>query len=276
MKKYKPITPSRRGMTVTDYSILTKKTPEKKLVIRLKNRAGRNRSGKITTRHKGGGVKRLYRFIDFGQEKLDIPAKVISLEYDPYRTSFIALLEYKDKKKRYIIASHKLKVGDEVLFAEKTLISLSNRMKLKNIPVGTMIHNIEIEPGRGGKMVRSSGAGAQVLSHEGKYTHLKMPSTEIRKVLQECFASVGIVSNPEHRYVVLAKAGRNRMKGRRPTVRGSAMVPADHPHGGGEGRAGIGLKHPKTPWGKPALGVKTRKKRKNSKYIIQKRQKKKK
>ena len=263
-------------MTVIDYSGLTKKRPEKRLTTRLKSHAGRNRAGRITCRHKGGGVKRLYRIIDFGQSKLDVPAKVIALEYDPYRTAFIALLEYKDGEKRYIIAPHNLKVDDEILFSEKTSISLGNRMKLKNIPVGTVVHNIELEPGRGGKLIKSSGTGAQVLAHEDKFVHLKMPSTELRKVLGECFASIGTVSNPEHRYLVLGKAGRNRMRGKRPAVRGSAMVPADHPHGGGEGRAGIGLKHPKTPWGKPALGVKTRKKRKNSKYIIKRRQKKRK
>lgn len=275
MKKYRPTTPSRRQMTTKDFSILTKKEPEKKLLRPLKKKAGRNMRGRITVRHKGGGAKRLYRVIEFGQDKLDLKAKVIALEYDPNRTAFLALLEYPDGEKRYIIAPHNLKVGDEIVFSEKAPLSIGNRMKLKNIPVGTVVHNVELEPGRGGILARGAGAGATVLAYENELSHLKMPSSEIRKISGECFASIGEVSCPEHRFVKIGKAGRSRHKGKRPTVRGSAMGVHDHPHGGGEGRAPIGLKHPKTPWGKPARGVKTRKKRKASnKFIIQRRKKK--
>jgi len=213
--------------------------------------------------------------VDFGQEKINIPAKVIALEYDPYRTAFIALLEYEDGDRRYRLASHDLKVGDRVICAEKTEIKNGNRMKIKNIPVGTMVYDIELIPGRGGKIVKSAGAAARVLAHEGKYTNLEMPSGEIRMVLQECYATVGTVSNPGWRYVNIGKAGSSRLRRRRPVVRGKAMNPCDHPHGGGEGRTSIGLKHPKTLWGKPAYGVKTRKKKWTDKYIIQRRKKKK-
>lgn len=251
--------------------ILTKKRPEKRLVLPLKKRAGRAKSGRITVRHRGGGVKRLYRIIDFGQEKLGIRAKVIALEYDPYRTAFICLLEYPDGQRRYRICPQDLKVGEEIICAEKAELKIGNRMKLKNIPVGTMVYNIEIEPGKGGKLVRGAGTGAKILAQEEKLTHLEMPSGEIRKVFNECFASIGIVSHPGHRYEIIGKAGRLRLKRRRPAVRGTAMVPPAHPHGGGEGRAPIGLPHPKTPWGKPALGVKTRKRKQTDKFIIQRR-----
>ena len=255
--------------------ILTKKKPEKRLLISLKEKAGRGSSGRITVRHKGGGVKRLYRMVDFGQKKIDIPAKVIALEYDPYRTAFIVLLEYNDGKKRYRLAPNDIKIGEEIICSEKAEIKTGNRIKVKNIPVGTLVYSIELVPGEGGKIVRSAGAAANVLAHEGKYTNLEMPSGEIRKVLQECYATVGTVSYPEWRYQTVGKAGRSRLKGKRPTVRGTAMVPADHPHGGGEGRSPIGLKYPKTPWGKHALGVKTRKKKWTDKYIIKRRKKKK-
>ncbi|MBM3206060.1 MAG: 50S ribosomal protein L2 [Candidatus Staskawiczbacteria bacterium] len=276
MKIYKPTTPSRRGMTGIDFSQLTKKRPEKRLLKYIKRSVGRSKSsGRITVRHKGGGVKKLYRIIEFAQTKMDAPAKVIALEYDPNRTAFIALIEYQDKVRQYIIAPQNLKVGDEILFSESAQLKIGNRLKLKNIPVGTNVYNIELESGKGGKMVRSAGSSAQVLALEGKFVNLKMPSTEVRKVNGECFASVGMVSNPENRYYTIGKAGKSRLKGRRPHVRGSAMNPVDHPHGGGEGRQPIGLKHPKTPWGKPALGVKTRKsKRWTSRYIIQRRKKK--
>lgn len=275
MKNYKPTTPARRQMTTKDYSFLSKKRPERKLTKPLKKKAGRGSSGRITVRHRGGGAKKLYRMIEFGQAKLDVKAKVIALEYDPNRTAFLALLEYPDGEKKYIVAPHELKVGDEVFFAEKALVSIGNRMRLKNIPVGTMVYNVELEPNQGGVMVRGAGTGATILAHEDKYCHLRMPSSEIRKVSEECFASIGMVSCPEHRFVKIGKAGRSRHKGRRPAVRGSAMNPCDHPHGGGEGRSPIGLKHPKTPWGKPARGLKTRKRRKKStKYIIQRRKKK--
>lgn len=253
--------------------LLTKKKPEKKLLITLKNRAGRSRTGRITVRHQGGGVKRRYRIINFGQEKINIPAKVTAIEYDPYRTSFIALLEYNDGTKGYILSPHNLKIGDEILTAEKTDIKLGNRMQLKNTPSGIEIHNIELEPGRGGKVVRGAGTSAKVLAQEGKYTHIEMPSGEARKILNNCFATIGTVSRPEWKYTKFKNAGTKRRKGVRPTVRGSAMVPADHPHGGGEGRAPIGLKGPKTPWGKKALGVKTRKKKKWTNMLILRRRK---
>ena len=256
------------------FKLLTKKEPEKKLILSIKRKAGRGSSGRITVRHQGGGVKKLYRIVDFGQDKINIPGKVIALEYDPYRTAFIALLEYQDKDKRYILASKDLKVGQEVIISENASLSPGNRLKLKNIPSGTLMYNIELEPGRGGKLIRGAGTSARVLGQEGKYTNVEMPSSEIRRISGECFASVGIVSNPEHIYQEIRKAGRSRLKGKRPTVRGSAMVPPDHPHGGGEGKAPIGLKHPKTPWGKPALGVRTRKRKKwTNKFIISRRKK---
>lgn len=270
-------------MTGIDFSELTKKRPEKRLLKYVRKSVGRSKaSGRITVRHKGGGVKKLYRIIEFGQTRMDVPAKVIALEYDPNRTAFIALIEYADlpggqagKMRQYIIAPQDLKVGDEVLFSQIAPLKPGNRLKLKNIPVGTNVYNIELDPGKGGKMVRSAGSAAQVLAQEGKYVNLKMPSTEVRKVNGDCFASIGIVSNPENRFYTIGKAGKSRMKGRRPHVRGSAMNPVDHPHGGGEGRQPIGLKHPKTPWGRPALGVKTRRSKKwTSKYIISRRKKK--
>jgi len=242
----------------------------------LKKRAGRGVSGRITVRHRGRGVKRLYRIIDFGQEKLGISAKVIALEYDPYRTAYLVLVEYQDGDRRYILAPYQLNVGDEIICNEAAEIKIGNRMKLKNIPVGTQVYNIELEPGKGGKMARSAGSTAKVLAREAGLTHLAMPSGEIRKVPQECFASIGQVSRPEHRFITIGKAGRVRLKGRRPQVRGTAMNPCDHPHGGGEGKTPIGLKYPKTPWGKPALGVKTRKKKWTDKYIVKRRSKKKK
>ncbi len=250
--------------------LLSKKEPEKSLLVPLPSKAGRSK-GKITVRHRGGRHKRMYRIIEFGQERLGEKAKVLALEYDPNRTAFIALIEYEDGEKKYIIAPHNLKVGDEIIFDEKTEVKVGNRMKLKNIPVGTDVYNIELYPGGGGKLVRAAGTSAKVLAHEGKYTLLKMPSKEIRKVLSECFASIGVVSNPEHRYEKLGKAGASRHRGIRPTVRGSAMNAKDHPHGGGEGKAPIGLPYPKTPWGKPALGVKTRRRKHTDKYIVKSR-----
>lgn len=277
MKIYKPTTPSRRGMTGIDFSLLTKKRAEKSLVKYVRRSNGRSKaSGRITVRHKGGGVKKLYRMIEFAQTRMDSPAKVIALEYDPNRTAFIALIEYTDGVKQYIVAPQQLKVGDSIVFSEKAPLTAGNRMKLKNILVGTSVYNVELEPGRGGILIRSAGSAAQVLAHEGSFVTLKMPSSEIRKVKAECFATVGIVSNPENRFYRVGKAGKSRLKGKRPHVRGSAMNPVDHPHGGGEGRQPIGLKHPKTPWGLPALGVKTRYKKKwTNKYIVSRRKKKK-
>ena len=275
MKVYKPTTPSRRGMTGIDFSQLTKKKPEKKLLKYVKRHVGRSASsGEITVRHKGGGVKKMYRIIEFSQTKQDMPAKVIALEYDPNRTAFIALIEYTDKTKQYIIAPQDLKVGNEIIFSEKEALNPGNRVKLKNIPVGTAVYNIELDPGKGGTTVRSAGSSAQILAHDGDHINLKMPSTEVRRFKGDCFATIGMVSNPENRFYTLGKAGKSRHKGRRPHVRGSAMNPVDHPHGGGEGRQPIGLKHPKTPWGKPALGVKTRNKKKwSNKLIISRRKK---
>ena len=284
MKVYKPTTPSRRGMTGIDFSLLTKKRAEKSLVKYVRRSVGRSKaSGRITTRHKGGGVKKLYRIIEFSQTKMDMPAKVIALEYDPNRTGFIALIEYSElpsqnasasqsKVRQYIVAPQGLKVGDTVVFSEAAPLTPGNRMKLKNISVGTNVYNIELEPGKGGILVRSAGNAAQVLAQEHGFTDIKMPSSEIRKVKGECFATIGMVSNPENRFYRVGKAGKSRLKGRRPHVRGSAMNPVDHPHGGGEGRQPIGLKHPKTPWGLPALGVKTRYRKKwTNKFIIQRR-----
>lgn len=276
MKIYKPTTPSRRGMTGIDFSLLAKKRPEKKLLKNIRRSFGRSKaSGRITVRHKGGGVKKLYRIIEFSQTKMNNPAKVVALEYDPNRTAFIALIEYSDKTRQYIIAPQDLKEGDDVIFSDSAPTSPGNRIKLKNTPVGTQVHNIEIEPGKGGILVRSAGSSSQVLAQENGYTHLKMPSTEIRMVKDECFATIGSVSNPENKYYRIGKAGKSRLKGKRPHVRGSAMNPVDHPHGGGEGRQPIGLKHPKTPWGRPALGVKTRNRKKwTNKYIIERRKQK--
>lgn len=264
-----------KKMKRTDLMHLAKKRPEKNLIKILKKNSGRNAQGRITVRHRGGGFRKYYRIINFGQEKINIPGRVIAIEYDPNRTAFIALVEYQDKKRGYILCPQGLKDGDEILAAEKAPIKIGNRMKLKNIPVGTEIHNISLQPSGKGKIVRSAGTWATVLAHEGNYSNVLMPSKEVRKIHSECFASIGSLSHPEHRFIRIPKAGISRLKGRRPTVRGSAMNPVDHPHGGGEGRTGIGLKHPKTPWGKIALGVKTRRRKTTDQYIIQRRPKKK-
>jgi len=250
---------------------LTDKEPERKLLLAFKKRAGRGSSGRITVRHRGGGAKRLYRIVDFGQGKLGISGKVIALEYDPYRTGFLALVEYQNGERRYLLAPKDLKVGDEIICAEKAEIKIGNRMKLKNIPVGTLIFNIELEPGKGGRLIRGAGTAAKVLAQEESFTHLSLPSGEIRKISQECFAAVGQVSHSEKRFEKIGKAGRRRLKGWRPSVRGTAMNPPDHPHGGGEGKTSAGLKHPKTPWGKPASGVRTRKEKWTDKLIIKRR-----
>jgi len=271
MRTYKPTTPSRRHMTTEDFSGLDKKRPEKALVVPLKKKSGRGYRGRITVRHRGGGAKRMYRLVDFSRKKIDIPAEVIALEYDPNRTASIALLEYQDKTKAYCLAPEGLKKGDKIITSEKAPLNLGNRMKIKNIPIGTEVYNIEIVPSEGGKLVRSAGVSAIVMGAEGRHIHIKMPSGELRKIHQECFASIGALSRSEHRYVKIGKAGRKRHKGIRPTVRGSAMSAYDHPHGGGEGKTGIGLKHPKTPWGKPALGKKTRRRKKTNKFIIKRR-----
>lgn len=278
VKIYKPTTPGRRQMSVIDYkSVLTttKSKPEKRLVKGAGKKSGRAH-GKISTRHKGGGHKQTYRIIDFKQDKFDIPGRVATIEYDPNRTSFIALIVYKDGEKRYIIAPDGLKANQEIITAKQAPVKIGNRMMLKSIPVGTQVYNIELTPGRGGQIARGAGSYGTITTHEGGYTHLTMPSGEVRMVSEESMGTVGMVSNSEHRLVSLGKAGRARWLGIRPTVRGSAMNPVDHRHGGGEGRQPIGLPRPVTPWGKPALGVKTRKKNKASnKFIVKRRAKKK-
>ncbi len=278
MKKYKPTTPGRRNMTSIDYSGLTKKKPEANLLKRIVKKAGRGYGGRITVRHRGGGHKKKYRLIDFRRfDKDRIVGRVAALEYDPNRSAFIALVVYSDGEKRYILAPHGLKVNDQVVCREKAAIKKGNRMRLKNILLGTEVYNIELQPQKGGQMIRSAGSSAKVMAHEGGYTHLKLSSGEVRMVRDNCFASIGQLSNPEHSMVVIGKAGRSRWMGKRPTVRGSAMNPVDHPHGGGENRQPIGLrKGPKTPWGKLAYGVKTRKKKKKSSKLILKRRIKKK
>jgi large subunit ribosomal protein L2 len=272
IKVYKPTSPGRRNMSVNTYDEVTKKTPEKSLVVNLKKYSGRNVYGRITVRHRGGGAKKKYRIIDFKRNKDGVPAKVASIEYDPNRTSNIALLHYIDGEKRYIIAPAKLKVGDMVMSGPTADIKVGNALPLKNIPVGTVIHNIELKIGKGGQMVRSAGAFAQLMAKEGNYATLRLPSGEMRSVRLECRATVGQVGNMDHQNVRIGKAGRKRHMGIRPTVRGSVMNPNDHPHGGGEGRAPIGRSGPVTPWGKPTLGYKTRKKNKQSdKYIVRRR-----
>ena len=268
IKKYKPTTPGRRGMSTLTFEEITKTTPEKSLLAPLKSKGGRNNLGRITTRHQGGGHKRAYRIIDFKRNKDGIPATVAAIEYDPNRTSNIALLHYVDGEKRYIIAPKGLKVGAKVISGPEADIQIGNAMELRNMPEGTVVHNVELKPGKGGQMARSAGASAQILGIEDKYVTLRLTSGEVRRVLGVCRATVGTVGNEDHNLVNLGKAGRNRWKGVRPTVRGSVMNPNDHPHGGGEGRTPIGRKSPMTPWGKKALGVKTRNKKKASTKLI--------
>ena len=268
IKKYKPTTPGRRGMTSLTFEEITKSTPEKSLLAPLKSKGGRNNTGRITTRHQGSGHKRAYRIIDFKRNKDDIPAVVAAIEYDPNRSSNIALLNYVDGEKRYIIAPKGLEVGKKVISGVEADIRVGNCMELRNMPEGTIVHNVELKPGKGGQMARSAGASAQILGIEEKYVTLRLTSGEVRKVLGVCRATVGAVGNEDHSLVNVGKAGRNRWKGIRPTVRGSVMNPNDHPHGGGEGRTPIGRKAPMTPWGKKALGVKTRKTKKASTKLI--------
>jgi len=257
-----------------DFSNLSKVEPLKKLTAGFKRSVGRNNKGRVTTRHRGGGVKRLYREIDWKQDKFNIPAKVFAIEYDPNRTTRIARLHFADGEKRYILAPEGLKVGNQIIVSERTALEPGNRMKLKNIPQGTQIHSLEIRPGQGGRLIRSAGSAGTVLAHEGKLVQVIMPSSEIRQFDGEVMASIGQLSNAEHSAIVIGKAGRNRHLGWRPAVRGTAMNPVDHPHGGGEGRQPIGLPGPKTPWGKPARGVKTRNPKKKSwKFIVRRRKK---
>ena len=271
IRNYKPTTPGRRKMSTLVNEELTKSTPEKSLTVRLQKKSGRNNQGKITVRHQGGGVKRKYRIIDFKRNKLEVPGVVASIEYDPNRTANIALINYKDGEKRYIIAPKGLKVGMEISAGENADIKVGNALPLMSIPVGTMVHNIELRPGKGGELARSAGSSAQILGREGNYVMLRLSSGEQRKVLGTCMATIGEVGNEDASLVKLGKAGRKRHMGIRPTVRGSVMNPNDHPHGGGEGRAPIGRKAPVTPWGKPALGYKTRKKKQSDKFIVRRR-----
>ncbi len=273
IKSYKPITNGRRGMTTLVNEEITKKTPEKSLVVTVKKSGGRNNQGKITVRHHGGGAKRKYRIIDFKRNKDGVIGTVASIEYDPNRSANIALINYADGEKRYIIAPKGLKVGMKIESGEHADIKVGNSLPLGNIPEGTLVHNIELKPGKGGQMARSAGTSVQILGHEGKYTLLRLNSGEVRKVLSVCRATIGEVGNADYNLVNLGKAGRKRHLGIRPTVRGSVMNPNDHPHGGGEGRAPIGRKGPVTPWGKPALGYKTRNKKKASNKLIVRRRK---
>ncbi len=272
IKKYKPITPGQRGMTVSAFEEITKKSPEKALTVTLKKHSGRNVRGKITVRHRGGGYRHKYRIIDFKRNKDGVPGKVAAIEYDPNRTANIALIQYLDGEKRYILAPENIHVGDMVVSGADADIQIGNALPLKNIPLGTIIHNIELQPGRGGQMVRSAGNSAQLMAKEGDYAQIRLPSGEVRKVRLECKATIGELGNADHENIKIGKAGKKRHMGIRPTVRGSVMNPNDHPHGGGEGRAPIGRSGPVTPWGKPALGYKTRKKKKASdKLIVKKR-----
>ena len=271
IKKFNPTTPGRRGMSTLVNTEITKSTPEKSLTVIIKKHAGRNNQGKITVRHQGGGVKRKYRIIDFKRNKFNVPGVVASIEYDPNRTANIALINYVDGEKRYIIAPKTLEVGMTVVSGEGADIKVGNALPIMSIPVGTTIHNIELRPGKGGELARSAGASAQILGREGKYVMIRLSSGEQRKVLGTCMATVGEVGNEDSSLVKIGKAGRKRHMGIRPTVRGSVMNPNDHPHGGGEGRAPIGRKAPVTPWGKPALGYKTRKKKQSDKFIVRRR-----
>lgn len=272
IRKYNPTTPGLRGMTVSTFEEITTSTPEKSLTVTLKKNAGRNVRGKITVRHRGGGTRAKYRIIDFKRNKDGIPGKVTTIEYDPNRSANIALIVYADGEKRYIIAPNKLTVGDVIVSGADADIKIGNALPVANIPVGTIIHNIEMKPGKGGQMVRSAGNGAQLMAKEGNYASVRLPSGEVRKIRMECRATIGEVGNLDHENIKIGKAGRKRHMGIRPTVRGSVMNPNDHPHGGGEGKTGIGRVSPVTPWGKPALGYKTRKKNKPSnQYIIKKR-----
>ena len=273
IRRFRPITPSQRNMSVLDFKEITKKTPEKSLLAVKNSKAGRNAQGKITVRHQGGGNRNKYRIIDFKRNKLDMEAIVVGIEYDPNRSANIALIKYVDGILAYIIAPKGLTDGDKVISSERADIKPGNCMKLSNIPVGTLVHNVELNPGQGAKLVRVAGQSAQLMAKEGKYAHLRLPSGEMRLVLANCKATIGAIGNEEHENVTLGKAGKTRYLGIRPTVRGSAMNPNDHPHGGGEGKAPVGHAGPMTPWGKPALGYKTRTKHNKSNRLITKRRK---
>jgi large subunit ribosomal protein L2 len=271
IRQYKPTSAGRRFGSVSTFQEITKQEPEKSLTHPVKRTGGRNSSGKITARHRGGGTKRLYREIDFKRDKNGVPGRVASIEYDPNRSARIALIVYRDGDKRYMLAPLNLEVGQEVISADVADIKIGNAMKLRNIPVGTQIHAIELVPGKGAQMVRSAGTGAQLMAKEGKYAQVRLPSGETRLVLLECRATIGAVGNNDHENISLGKAGRKRYAGQRPHVRGVTMNPRDHPHGGGEGKAPVGRSGPMTPWGKPALGYKTRRNKSTNKFIIKKR-----
>lgn len=271
IKVYKPTSPGRRDMSGFTFEEITRSKPEKSLLAPMRKKAGRNHRGKITVRHRGGGHKRRYRIIDFKRDKLGIPARVASIEYDPNRSARIALLFYADGEKRYIIAPQSMKVDDRTMSGPEADIRVGNALPLANIPLGTMIHNIELQPGRGGQLVRAAGTSAQLMAREGKYAHIRLPSGEVRLISVRCMATIGQVGNVEHAHIRLGKAGRRRWMGWRPAVRGSAMDPSSHPHGGGEGRSPIGMPGPKTPWGKPTLGYRTRRNKRTSKYIVRRR-----
>jgi large subunit ribosomal protein L2 len=273
VKKYKPVTPGQRGMTGYSFEEITKSEPERSLIVSLPKKGGRNSYGRVTVRHQGGGSKRYVRLVDFKREKHNIPAKVAAIEYDPNRTARLALLNYADGEKRYILAPLGLKVGDVVVSGPNAEIRPGNCLPISNIPVGTMVHSIEVKEGKGGQLVRSAGTAAQLLAKEGDFAQIRMPSGEVRLIRQSCYATIGQVGNLDHSNIKLGKAGRSRHKGIRPTVRGSAMTPRDHPHGGGEGRQPIGKPGPRSPWGKPTLGYKTRKNKQTDKYIVRRRSK---
>ena len=273
VKIYKPITPGTRGMTGYTFEEITKSTPERSLLISPRRYGGRNSYGRVTVRHRGGGNRKYIRIVDFKREKLDIPAHVVAIEYDPNRTARLALLTYLDGEKRYIVAPLGLKVGDTVVAGAQAEIRVGNNLPLANIPIGTLIHNVELKEGKGGQLVRSAGGSAQLLAKEGEYAQVRLPSGEVRLVRQHCFATIGQVGNVDHSNVKLGKAGRKRHMGIRPTVRGSAMSPRDHPHGGGEGRQPVGMPGPKSPWGRPTRGYKTRRNKSSDKFIVRRRSK---
>jgi len=271
LKQYRPTSPGRRSMTSSSFEEITKSKPEKSLLAPLKKKGGRSNQGKVTVRHRGGGAKRRLRIIDFKRDKLGVPGRVAAIEYDPNRSARIALIFYVDGEKRYILAPNDLNVDDVIKSGEDAELKPGNALPLKSIPTGTMIHNIEMQPGKGGQLVRSAGAAAQLMAKEGEYALIRMPSSEVRRIRSNCLATIGQVGNLDHRSITLGKAGRKRWMGIRPTVRGSAMSPRDHPHGGGEGRSPIGMPGPKTPWGKPALGYRTRKPKPGDKMIVRRR-----
>ncbi|MBN1438728.1 MAG: 50S ribosomal protein L2 [Anaerolineales bacterium] len=271
VKTYKPTSPGRRGMTSSTFEEITRKSPERSLIVSKQKRGGRNNRGKVTVRHQGGGSRRHIRMVDYKRDKLDIPARVQAIEYDPNRSARIALLAYADGEKRYIIAPLELKVGDTVVSGTQAEIHPGNALPISQIPVGTMVHNIELQEGKGGQLARSAGTGAQLLAKEGQYAQLRLPSGEMRLIRQTCYATIGVVGNADKRNIKLGKAGRKRHMGIRPTVRGTAMSPRDHPHGGGEGRQPVGMPGPKSPWGKPTRGYRTRNNKKTDRFIVRRR-----